>query len=581
MCEKFANRPICLAILGRRVHLNLETVPDRADDSDLTSIWNGPDKQASDRLAWSGIGVHLDWVVHRSTIAQSDGDRKTDTDTRRETVTRPANITSALLAASLGASTGALAGPNQLGPEHVLLIYNSNVADSVAVRDLYLEAYPTVLTFDIAGSSCIFTGGLITRQQYLDCIRNPIRDFLNGAGGGPDLSEQIVVLLTTRGVPTRIEGANEFSGQLNSTFASVESELTLLQQDLEAAGASPLLQRHFGIVDNPYHTLIQPILNYSRTNIRTPRTFNQVSVPGGPLSWVATGLTPGDLYLVCRLDSAPGPNTSAVEEIGKLIERSQHLTATRCEGQFLLDAFEFGSGMLDESGLPPSFPSLPDYVRTNGFLSQAGWTGQFDRTFAFITGNELTDPTKQILVFGTYGENHKINGCGEDPPGSGTYLNLGYDFHPASMFLSIESFNGNSIISGLPRGGQGQVLDFIPKGGSFTIGHVAEPFSFSVPDVEFLSRSMLIAGLSFAEAAWIAMPGLSWQQVPVGNPLARIEVLSVSSPDQNRDGRVNVEDLYFAERKLLDLNCDGIIDDADRRLVLDAVRAGELSDILP
>jgi hypothetical protein len=480
---------------------------------------------------------------------------------------------------ALGAASTSHAG-DQLGPEHVLLIYNSDVPDSIAVRDIYLEAYPTVLTFDIATAGCSLTGGTVTRQQYLSCIRNPIKAFLNGDDGGPDLSQQIVVLLTTRGVPTRINGANEFSGQLNSTFASVESELTLLQQDLEAPGAAPLLQRHFGIVDNPYHTQIQPILSYSRNRIQIQRNFVQVSVTGGPVSWVAQELIPGNMYLVCRLDSAPGQHTTAVEEIEKLVRRSQHLTATRCEGQFLLDAFSAGPNMLDEQGLPPSFPALADYIRTNSFLSQAGWSGQLDRTFDFITGDELDDPVRPLLVFGTYGENHKIDGRGEDPPGVGTYINL-YEFHPAAMFLSIESFNGNSIINGQPRGGQGQVLDLFPLGGSFTIGHVAEPFAFSVPDMEYLSRSMLIAGLSFAEAAWIAMPGLSWQQVPVGDPLSRIEVLQVSSPDQNRDGIVDVEDLYLAEKQKLDLNCDGVVDDADRRLVLDAVRAGELNDILP
>jgi hypothetical protein len=485
-----------------------------------------------------------------------------------------------LTAAAAASLTTAAHGGQSLGPEHVLLVYNSDVPDSVAVRDLYLDAYPSVIDFDIAGAGCNLTGGTVTRQQYLDCIRNPLREFINGESGGADLSEQIVVILTTRGVPTRINGGNEFGQLLNSTFASVESELTLLQQDQEASGASPLLQRHYGLTDNPYHTQFQPILNYDRSDIRTPRTFNQVSVTGGPASWVASGLTPGGMYLTCRLDSAPGEHTSAVEEIRRLILRSQHLTATRCEGQILLDAFSLGPNMLDESGLPPSFPALADYVRTNGFLGQDGWTGQLDRTFDFITGAELNDTVRPLLIFSSYGENHDVDSRGENPPGAGTYIDL-YDFHPAAMYTSIESFNGNSIIDGQRRGGQGQVLDFIPRGGSFTIGHVAEPFSFSVPDMEFLSRSMLVNGFSFAEAAWIAMPALSWQQVPIGNPLARIEVLEVSSPDQNRDGLIDVEDLYTAERRPLDLTCDGVIDDADRLLVLDAVRAGEVDDITP
>jgi len=468
---------------------------------------------------------------------------------------------------------------DQLGPEHVLLVYNSDVADSVVVRDLYLEKYPGVQTFDIADAGCNFTGGTITRQQYLDCIRDPIRDFLNGDGDGPDISRQIVVILTTRGVPARINGTNEFGGQLNSTFASVDSELTLLQQDLEASGASPLLQRHYGIVDNPYHAVVQPILSFSRTRIKIQRDFVQVS-QGGPASWVATALEPGNLYLTCRLDAAPGEFTTPVEEIERLLTRSPNLTATRCEAQFLLDAYSAGANMLDEGFLPPSFPGLADYPRTNSVLTQDGWPGQLDRTFDFVTGPEQTDTTRPLLILSTYGENHDVGGRGEDPPGSGTYIDT-YHFHPAAMFLSIESFNGHSIINGQPRGGQGQVLDLFPRGGSFTIGHVAEPFTFSIPDTEYLARAMLLSGFTFAEAAWIATPGLSWQQTPVGDPLARIQVLEVSSPDQNRDGLLDVEDLYTAETQQLDLTCDGVVDEADRRLVLDAIRAGELADTLP
>lgn len=468
---------------------------------------------------------------------------------------------------------------SQLGPEHVLLVYNSDVADSVAVRDLYLEKYPTVLTFDIASAGCNLTGGTVTRQQYLDCIRNPIRDFLNGEGDLPDISQQIVVILTTRGVPARINGSNEFGGQLNSTFASVDSELTLLQQDLEAPGTPPLNARHFGIVDNPYHANVQPILSFPRTRIKIQRSFAQVS-EGGPASWVATDLVPGNLYLTCRLDAAPGAFTTPVEEIERLLTRSPHLTATRCEAQFLLDAYSAGPNMLDEGFLPPSFPGLADYPRTNSILSQDGWPGQLDRTSDFITGPEQTDTTRPLLILSTYGENHDVGGRGEDPPGNGTYIDT-YRFHPAAIFLSIESFNGNSLIDGQPRGGQGQVLDLFPRGGSFAIGHVAEPFTFSIPDTEYLARAMILGDLSFAEAAWIAIPGLSWQQTPIGDPLARIQILEVSSPDQNRDGLIDVEDLYTAEAQQLDLTCDGIVDEADRRLVLDAVRAGELEDTLP
>src|SRR5690606_40151195 len=64
------------------------------------------------------------------------------------------------------------------------LVYNSDVADSVLIRNLYLEKYPSVITYDIGQSGCELTEGTITRQQYLDCIRNPLLEFINGENGG-------------------------------------------------------------------------------------------------------------------------------------------------------------------------------------------------------------------------------------------------------------------------------------------------------------------------------------------------------------------------------------------------------------
>jgi hypothetical protein len=91
------------------------------------------------------------------------------------------------------------------------------------------------------------------------------------------------------------------------------------------------------------------------------------------------------------------------------------------------------------------------------------------------------------------------------------------------MFNTYESFNGSDF-SNPNHGTQGMVADFLLKGGSLGVGHVLEPFTFSVADNQILFGRMLTGGVCWAEAAWAAIPVLSWQNIVIGDPLAKIQV---------------------------------------------------------
>lgn len=473
------------------------------------------------------------------------------------------------------AASGAFAQP--LTADRVLLLYNSADAESLTVRNMYVAARPGVREFDLNDPTLTSTDpderGNITRAEYLTKIRAPLLGYLSGmTETGAPLSQHIVAIATTRGLPARITGASEF--QLYSYYSSLESELTLVQQDLGATTSAPPFNDAFrGAIDNPYHFRVgQPILSFDRSMITSPKNFQLVA----DAAWQATDLTAGDMYLVCRLDAAPSDGATALENIQALITRSLNLAFDPPNVQALLDEFSDEFDQLDDDG-GLFFPTDDDFEDTAAVLTGAGIPTLHDETFTFYSGANLPDQTRPLILIGTYGENHDLKGWGENPPGAGTYISTFTNLHPACVFIAYESFNGNSIINGTPRGGQGQALDFIAMGGSFTVAHVAEPFTFTVADLEMLSRNLLLGGMTFAEAAYSAIPALSWQNTPIGDPLARV---MIGPPpvvgDLTGDSVVNGTDLatllsvWGTDGGVTgaDLNDDGVVNGADLAMLL-------------
>ncbi len=494
---------------------------------------------------------------------------------------RHALIPMLALVASLCA---ALPAPAGLAPANVLVVYNSQNAVSQAVRDLYVSARPGVLELDL--NSTQLGPGSISRADFVTLIRDPVRAFINGTGGGPDLSQQVIAIVTTRGLPARVLSplgtADEF--EISSAWASVESELVLLQQDLEMAETGILPFRYSGFIDNPYHRVFdQAIDTYSRAQITAPRTFTEFQTMSGQDlvgSWQIDGFTPGDMYLVCRLDSAPFDfnDPSALDAIAALLDRSQSLDVCVSQVQGLLDAFQLDpmEAGLDNGAFPPLIEGSDDFNNTTGVLGMLGVSATNDRTSNFVTAGELADQTRPLVALGSYGENHSAFSRGESPPGDGVYL-YDYWFHPAAVFIGIESWNGTSLYTptGFRITFQQQAAPLVNLGGSFTVVTVMEPFTIGIADLEMIVDNLFVRGLTFAEAAYSAIPCLSWQQVPLGDPLATVTLSDGEHFDRNVDNRIDAEDLYDYEVLPSDHDCDGDVDDDDRAALSAQVRRSE------
>ena len=433
------------------------------------------------------------------------------------------------LAAALSVAPVAVSAP-ALEPDQVLIVYNSLDEDSEAIQKYYREARPGVAGLDLRNRE-ILGRHTISYPTFRRAIRQPIRDFLRKE---PGRAVSFLCIVLTKGIPHRLDDMNhrgigdnpeqekvEWLAKGDLTAASVDSELTLLWQNLEQfEEGRPFDSRADGFIVNPFYGQIKPFAEFDRRFVASPKRFIDISqVVIGTVAYqagweavtprlVSERLRPGDLYLVTRLDGR------SRQDVFASIDRAQNIEIDPSQCLIILDANARGG--LDRA----------DYQRTSVLLRKAGWNVLYDSTEEFITGDELDRP---VLAYASYGKND----WGGDEPESTDYI-ASFDFVPGAIFNTLESFNGRDFggAGDRPNAGkvQTQLSDFIAAGGTLGIGNVWEPFSFAAADNELLLDAFLNRGWTFAEAAYSSLMVLSWQQIVVGDPLARVTVIRPRVP---------------------------------------------------
>ncbi|MBI1784242.1 TIGR03790 family protein [Candidatus Sumerlaeota bacterium] len=402
----------------------------------------------------------------------------------------------------------------------MLLVYNRADPDSLAIRDHYVKARPGVMEFNLAAPKLVGRH-TIPYAEFKATLRAPIRKFLISQ---PDLAQRIICIVLTKGIPHRIEDTNrpetgddaaamreEWLEKGDFTAASVDSELTLLWQDLDRGEkGGEFDSKADGFIANPYFGIHRPITDFNRGFIMTPKKFDERVKVGGESDQRQGGwdssearlpvarLEPGDIYLVTRLDGA------SREDVFAMIARARYLRPDKSKSAVILDAAARGD--LDKG----------DYARTEAVLVKGGWRVIRDATERFITGDELTTP---VLAYASYGVNDMDSEASRSPG----YIRR-FKFTPGAIFNTLESFNGRDFGGAGDRPGreQTQLADFINAGVTFGIGNVWEPFSFTAASNEYLLDNFLNRGMCFAEAAYSSLRVLSWQQIVVGDPLAKV-----------------------------------------------------------
>ena len=298
----------------------------------------------------------------------------------------------------------------------------------------------------------------ITWDTYVRQVEQPVARCLTKGG----LREQVLYIVTTMGVPLKIYGPGE---GMSSESGAVDSELTLLYSKMQGK-----TYPRAGPVPNPFYRQKEQPFTHARFAI----------------------------YLVTRLAGYD------FEDVRGIIDRS---LAARTWGKFVIDL----RSKDDAQG--------EDWLRTAA-LALPKERVVMDESAKVLTGE--TD----VIGYASWGSN--------DP--NRHERTLGFHWLPGAIATEYVSTDGRTF-ERPPAGwtigswkdpaswfdGSPQTLtaDYIHEGATGCSGHVYEPFLEYTPHPDQLFPSYF-HGRNLAESYYVAIPGLSWQNIVVGDPLCKL-----------------------------------------------------------
>lgn len=352
-----------------------------------------------------------------------------------------------------------------IAPSSVAILYNSNNPESSKLAFYYAKARG-IPQDNIVGLDTS-KGGHITRAEYIKTIQDPLRRHfttnrwwtLSKSSDGFTLPVQnkIRLLVCMYGVPFGIR---------QSAIPKAESDKMHITQRANSAAVDSELSV-FGVHNLP---LQGPVPN---KYFKKDASFAAVRE-----------LTP--YVMVGRID---GPDYATAQ---RLIDDAIATEKQGLWGMCYLDkALKGGAYKVGDDWLT----NIDKYNWSKGLPSTLDSNKQ-----TYLTNYPMRDTS---LYYGWY-TTHK----------NGPFLDPDFKFKRGAVAMHLHSYSASNLRD-INKHWVGPILS---KGAAATVGNVYEPYLQMTHHFDILNER-LIQGYSFIEAATMAIPVLSWQNLTVGDPL--------------------------------------------------------------
>ncbi len=277
---------------------------------------------------------------------------------------------------------------------------------------------------------------------------------------------------------------------------------------------------------------------------------NAASVDG-ELALMALGGVPGTI--------GPALNPLFGANRPGLLQRQRTLKVTRLDGPTLAACKQLVDSALagEKYGLMGRVYIDQDGRTGGGYLQGNRWLATISqrvRQMGFDVTEDLTQPTFPLtqrfdapaIYFGWWTYN-----------ADGPFLLPGYTLPPGSVAVHLHSFSADTLRKTAGEAESRWVGPLVSAGAACTVGNVWEPYLQFTHHLDSLFEA-LSTGAPFGDAAYYALPVLSWQAVAVGDPLYRpFKVGLVEQLNRIEDPEVAAYAQYVVINRMNLLDKDG------------------------
>jgi hypothetical protein len=396
------------------------------------------------------------------------------------------------------------AGPSSLAQnaevDRVMLVRNGNSPISLAVADDYarrrgVRNVLTVMCQDAARDAEFET---IDFASFQSCLEKPLRSFLRDHSG-------IDFIVLTKGIPIRLRGAGQGDG---SEWFSLDSHLAAL--DYEKTSGAVRVD-----IDDPEYRA-RFIAEYHRT-FRAQAWANRYWKSTVPFTHAKFGG-----YLVTRLDGYTEADAKALTTRALQAEQAAR-DGKVPKGEILLNATPW-AGYTDKARQPVSIlPLTLANGETAKIVSEKVHLGDLNSDLQLAADLMRARGLRVELEEAGHFVGNRSGLMGYLSWGSNDHSYTAAAYHsltfaPGAIAETAVSTGGRTFLP--TQGGQSLIVDLISQGVTGIKGYSDEPLvqAVAAPSILF---ERYTRGWTLAESFYAASALVGWQDIVIGDPLAR------------------------------------------------------------